>query len=460
MDKKYKDLLKNTSILTISSFSSKVLVFLLVPLYTNVLSTEEYGIYDLIMSTVQLIMPFLTFNIADGVLRYMMDEETDTIAIRTIGLKYISTACIYAALLLILNHFLNLWDSLRQYEYYVYAYFVFYIFNQLFAQAAKGIGDIRDIAIAGVLSTIITLGGNITFLLLWPMGLKGFFLSYILGQGVPAFYLCLKTNYFHFLSFKIDRELQSEMLGYSLPLIMTTLGWWVNNVSDRYAVTWMCGFSNNGIYSVAYKIPTIITTVQNVFIQAWTLSAIREYGKNGSENFFKRMFWILNAIMILCCSVLIVIVKPLARFLFAKEFYQAWIYVPFLLISCIPNAASGFIGPILSAQKNSKAMARSAVYGAFANIILNFILVYLWGPQGAAVATAISSLIIFLARRRAVGNILCSGKDYKIMISWVFLVFQGILMVVGGSWKLQMLVFVVQLLIYKELFVNMVKLKY
>ena len=109
-----------------------MLVFLLVPLYTNVLSTEEYGIYDLIMSTVQLLMPFLTLNIADGVLRYMMDEKTDTIAIRTIGLKYICIAGMYAAILLILNHFLNLWSSLRQYEYYVYAYFV--LINSLHRQ--------------------------------------------------------------------------------------------------------------------------------------------------------------------------------------------------------------------------------------------------------------------------------------------------------------------------------------
>ena len=146
--------------------------------------------------------------------------------------------------------------------------------------------------------------------------------------------------------------------------------------------------------------------------------------------------------------------------MFAKEFYQAWVYVPPLLISCIPNAASGFIGPILSAQKNSKAMAESAVYGALSNIILNFILVYFWGPQGAAIATGIASIILFLARRRAVGDILCSEKDQKIMISWVLLMLQGALMVMGGLWKLQLLVLAVQLLIYKEFFANLLKWKF
>ncbi|HAQ8217931.1 TPA: oligosaccharide flippase family protein, partial [Enterococcus faecium] len=52
---KTKYLIKNMGILTISNFSSKILVFLLVPLYTSVLSTTEYGTYDLTISTATLL---------------------------------------------------------------------------------------------------------------------------------------------------------------------------------------------------------------------------------------------------------------------------------------------------------------------------------------------------------------------------------------------------------------------
>ena len=70
MNKQYAELVKNTGILTIANFSSKILGFLLVPFYTSILSTEEYGITDLIFSTVQLIVPIFTMNVSDAVLRF------------------------------------------------------------------------------------------------------------------------------------------------------------------------------------------------------------------------------------------------------------------------------------------------------------------------------------------------------------------------------------------------------
>ena len=75
MAERVKYLFKNMGILTISSFASKILVFLLVPLYTSILSTSEYGTYDLVVSTISLIYPILTMNIYDAVMRYCLDKN-------------------------------------------------------------------------------------------------------------------------------------------------------------------------------------------------------------------------------------------------------------------------------------------------------------------------------------------------------------------------------------------------
>ena len=77
MDHKVKYLIKNIGLLAFSNFSSKVLVFLLVPLYTNVLTTLEYGIYDLAISTVSLLAPVLTINISDAVMRFLINEKKE-----------------------------------------------------------------------------------------------------------------------------------------------------------------------------------------------------------------------------------------------------------------------------------------------------------------------------------------------------------------------------------------------
>ena len=76
-NKKIKTLAKDTGLFAISNFGSKILVFLLTPLYTSILTTEEYGIADLITTTIGFIYPILTLAIADATIRYALDKETD-----------------------------------------------------------------------------------------------------------------------------------------------------------------------------------------------------------------------------------------------------------------------------------------------------------------------------------------------------------------------------------------------
>ena len=86
---KYKKLLSNTAAMTVGQFSSKILSFLLIPLYTSILSTEEYGIYDIIVTTVALLTPFLTLVISEAVLRFAIDNDYDNRYVLTIGVTLV-----------------------------------------------------------------------------------------------------------------------------------------------------------------------------------------------------------------------------------------------------------------------------------------------------------------------------------------------------------------------------------
>ena len=75
MDNKYSRLAKNTAIFAVGNFGSKVLTFLIVPLYTYVLTTEEYGKIDLFTTTAGLILPLVTLSIQEAMLRFVMGKE-------------------------------------------------------------------------------------------------------------------------------------------------------------------------------------------------------------------------------------------------------------------------------------------------------------------------------------------------------------------------------------------------
>ena len=81
-----------------------------------------------------------------------------------------------------------------------------------------------------------------------------------------------------------------QMLAYCVPLIPTAVFWWIMGVSDRYLVKWFVGSDANGIYAVAYKIPTILTILATVFMDAWQLSAIAESGdRRAQARFYARV---------------------------------------------------------------------------------------------------------------------------------------------------------------------------
>ena len=436
-----KYLFKNIGILTISNFASKFLVFLLVPLYTSVLSTEEYGGYDFVYSTIQLLFPILTLNISDAVMRFAMDKEKNSDDVVTIGFRILLKS-ILPIILFFIGCLYGGWiGAIRGYEILILLYFIFYFFYQYLIQMAKGLEKVVDMGIAGILSTIFLLGLNLLFLLVFHMGLLGFYIANVVAQGVPVAYLLVRVRIWRFpILNKIDKSLQKEMLNYCLPLVVTVLWWWVNNTADKYTVTFLRGASANGLLSVSYKMPSIINVVQNVFIQAWQISAIKEYDSGDKEVFYGKYFYAFSVMMSVTCSWLIILTKPISHIMYAKDFYAAWEFVPFLLIASVINSAAGFLGPILAAKKDSKAMALSALYGASVNIFLNIALVYFIGIQGATIATVISSFVMYITRKRAVGTEIRLENYKTVLATWFLLISQAILEIYTSFWWAEILI--------------------
>lgn len=431
---KYKYLLKNIGILAISNFASKILVFLLVPLYTSVLTTEEYGIYEILFSAVQILIPILTLNIIEAVMRYVMDHFYKKEEVVSIGLFHVFISIAIVAAFLFINRVWEIYPDIRSYDAFIFLLFAALIWNQFFSAFAKGMERIKEIGIASVLGTISLIGGNLYFLLVAKAGLKGFFAANILAQAVPGIYyiVCLQMwKYIGLGSF--NKALQKKMLLYSIPLVFTSLCWWANSAFDKYAVAFLCGTAVSGILSVAYKIPSILSVIGNIVIQAWQISAIKEYGAEETKEFYGKIFWYLNFILCVCCSALIMLSDVLAKFLFANDFYIAWKYVPFLLVASVINTSAGMLGPIFAAQMNSKSVTKSAIWGLISNFLLNICFIYAIGVQGATIATVFSSLVIYAVRKKEIGNEVIFNNYEKTLFTWGLLCLQSIVEIFSVS---------------------------
>ena len=163
-------------------------------------------------------------------------------------------------------------------------------------------------------------------------------------------------------------------------------------------IIFFCGLAENGIYSVSSKIPSILNIFQSIFSQAWTLSAVKDFDPEDKNGFFTNTYRVYNCFMVIICSVIIVGDKILAQFLYAKDFYVAWRYVPWLTIAIVFGSLSGYIGGFYTAVKNSKIFAQSTAVGAVSNVILNLILTPMLGALGAAIATAVCYFVVWVMR--------------------------------------------------------------
>lgn len=443
---KYKYLLTNIGLLTISKFGSKILSFILIPLYTNLLTTTEYGTYDIYSTTVSLMIPILTIQVVDSVVRFSLDENNNKAYVFSVGLKKVLFSSVIVAICVLLNWKLGIIPILAEYPICFFLMYSTEIVYSLLSQFCRGIERINDLAIAGIINSASMLGFNILFLVSMRMGLRGYFYANAIAYIMPAIFIIVRVRIWEYVCFDCDKSLEKEMYMYSKPMVFNNLAWWVNNASDRYIVTWLCGAAANGIYSISYKIPSLLNVFQEIFSQAWTLSAVKEYNRKDS-GFYKNVYEVYNAAMVLTCSGLIVFDKLIARIIFAQEFYSAWMYAPFLMLSVLFGALSGLIGGIFSAAKRSDVFAKTTILGASVNTVLNLVLVYTVGPIGAAIATLVSYILVWVARLHEANKIIGFAINLKRDIAaYLLLIIQSIVL----FWDIEFIwknVFLVALLV-------------
>lgn len=393
---KYKKLIGNTVIFAIGSFSSKLLVFLLMPLYTRVLTTSDYGVMDIIVNTSNLLIPIVMVSINEGIIRFGLDRSVRKSDVLSTGLG----VCLAGFLVFGLFIPLMKWvEFISSYTMLIYAYVLAGCLKSVVSQFVRAIGYVKLYAFDGILSTFTTVVFNILLLVVFKWGINGYVLSTVLSNVLSVLFLFWIANLKKFVKPRqVSPAIAKAMLVYSLPLIPTTIFWWITNVSGRYMVTYFLGESANGLFSVAYKIPTVITMISGIFSQAWQISAVTEADDPGQSRFYSDIFSSYQTVVFMCASGVLLLIKPITAILVSEAFYPSWKYVPFLVLSVIFSCFVTFLGTFyMVAKKNAMALVTTCV-GAGLNLVLNYFLIPKYGVNGAAFATFACYFTVFVLR--------------------------------------------------------------
>lgn len=431
MNVAYRKLGTNILMFAISSFGTKIIGFLLVPLYTSFLTTTEYGIADMLYTILSIILPVFSIDIADGVIRYVLDKNYRDSSVLLVAIKMIFLGSLVLVLSLGLVRVTSYLSIPNQYYGFLFLNFVFTSLYNIFVNYLKGKERIKNLVVAGLMCSLLNAGGNILFLTKLGMGVNGYLLANVISVAMPMLYLVIcswRYGYLNFDKLHVNKQLEKEMLVYSAPLILNGLAWWMNNSLDRVFVTIICGMSANGLLAVAYKIPSILSMLQTIFNQAWSLSAIKEFDPKDKDGFIGKVYSYYGCAMTITSSALLLVNVILAKILFANDFFEAWRYTGMLVIANLFGGLSVCISGVFNAVKDTRTLAITTSMGGIVNAVLNAILIPQIGVQGAVFATMISNLVVWGWRMHKVRSyITLNLRIMRDILSYILIITQSIM---------------------------------
>ena len=447
----YKKLINNSIIFAVGTLGSKVVSFLLVPLYTYYLSTVEYGTVDLVITTVNMLIPIVSVSAYEAVLRFTMDKNEEPDVILSNSLLIALGGFLIAILFYpVLNYFGVLNGNLI----YLYLILIAQMVERILAQYTRALGKIKLFAANGILLTFSTGILNIIFLVFLNLGVLGYYWALILSYTISATFLLIASRaYSDFRVSYINKPKLKVLLDYALPLIPNSLMWWLINASSRYFITWFISVGANGLFAVASRIPSLLNIVYQVFNQAWQLSAIEEYESNNKSTFYSNIFEILYVLMFLATSAMILIVKPMFSYLFASDYYTAWRIVPYLLLGAVFSSFSSYLGSNYVAAKQTKGVFKTSVYGGIISLLFNITLIPTLGIVGAGLSSMISFYVTFLIRYHDTQQFIQMAIDWKKFYINIGLIFAQVALLYSGiGIYLELVIGIILLL--AQLFIN------
>ncbi|MFT8636971.1 MAG: oligosaccharide flippase family protein [Pseudoclavibacter sp.] len=422
---KYKTLTVNLGLFTLNTVATRLIVFILVPLYTYFLSPREFGITDMATTVRMLLIPLVTLSMADAALRFIIDDANDTQRYATIAFIVTVLSCVVVFCLLPIFD-LSFFGGLGRYKLQFLLVYASGAFQTYFSNIARGLNQIKLMTWSSIFSSLMTSGLAAMFIAIMGWGINGFLYSTAAGSVVGCVIYLIWGKQFTYIRIysthtSKDLVLFKRMCMYAVPLIPNALFWWMGTSINRFFITGMMGISATGLFAAATKLPNLIDAVYQIFQQAWTLSAFQEYRKSGVNHFFTVIYTCLQAVMSVGTSMFILLSPWLASIMLQKEFFAGWILMPILALAVYFNALNAFYGSVFTSSMRTGTLMSTTLFGSLVCVGITWALIPSIGLFGPCIAMAASNMVVLIQRMVRAGSIMRIKVNILLLISTVLI---------------------------------------
>lgn len=414
-----KALIKNTIIISIGKFSTKLVTFLLLPLYTSILSTSEYGQFDLLNTISIFLIPVITLQMDEAMFRFLIDAKDDNdkrkVFSKTV-IFAIFSSIVWSIIILIVGKILN-----YQYTIWLIFYCISSVVYTIASAFSRGEGKFKLYSFLAFLSSILNIVLNIVFIAILKIGLNGLFLAYIISSIFVGLYGLWRLKAYRYVTFKYKyKGVMLEMIKYAVPLVPSSVSWSLISLSNRLIITSGLGISYNGIYSVSNKFPTIINTCYGFFNTSWRESASKVVNNDDRDSFYKSVYLNLKRFLLGVSIMMIALLPFVFNILVNKNYSEAYRYIPFMIISIYFTNMASFSSGIFAAYKDTRILAPTTIIATIISILFNLLFINKIGLFAPVLGTLIAYMVLYIYRNYKLKKYIILPKDryltYNILI--------------------------------------------
>ncbi|MFQ6615710.1 MAG: lipopolysaccharide biosynthesis protein [Fidelibacterota bacterium] len=403
-----KQLTRQTAVYGAGTVLTRLVTFLLLPLFTHVLTPQEYGLVTLVYVFLGFMNIVYHYGLDSAFMRYASDtrdpDERRRFFSSALWLSLGSSALLS---LLIIAGAEFLAGALLGNPIYTHLFTLAagILFLDALSHVPFALLRLRDKAglfvVIKFINVIATLGLNIYLVAILKRGITGIFASALIASVVTAV-LVLGVS-LPLIRLTFSREMARKLLRFGLPFVPAGLASIAMEMIDRYLLALLKDTATVGIYTAGYKLGIFMLLLTAAFHYAWQPFFLRLGKKEESRPVFARVFtYFVFAALLVWVTISnfvheVIHIRLFGYSLIGPDFYEAESIVPIILMAYVFQGVYLNFLPGIYFEKKTHMIPLITGAGALVNAGLNLLLIPPYGMMGAALATVAAYVTMAVA---------------------------------------------------------------
>lgn len=451
----------------IGNLGGKLITFLLLPVYAYFLNKKELGIYDLFMTTLSLLVPIAGMQLGDSAYRWILDAKDRLEIISAISNSAILFT-VFTFLSLVVGLLILLFFPISYGGLFLAVLVLQSVFYYL-QQVIRGLGETKLFSFLGVLNTFLLLIFSLIVLSLGGDQLKNIICSYILTYTVVVIFALFRIDVVCFFDFNfLKKKVMFEQINYAFPLVSNMVSWWLINFGSKYVILFFMGAENNGIFAVSTRVAAILMVVNSVYMLAIQDVMMGDVKRKSNEVFDGDILAYNGFIRFeLYVIAYLTIFSPFfVKIFFSEVYFEAWKYIPILMLSVAFSAFSAYVGLGYQLFKKTWSIFITTLVGGAVSLLSSVIFVRFYGLYAIAVSAVLGFLIVYLIRMfllKEVFNLRLNFKSILLLLALNFLIYFLVFFYMDNFLVISIVFIVFTALVFfveRDGFLGLVRLRY